>query len=135
MYTLHVASTPGRIFAFTSDLAKIRPGIDCILENMPPSLIIRAPLAFQLIKLLQTCLNFQRQSSRNCNIREKFICQTSGRVSKDGLVFREMNRLCLRSYCAVPRCFCEQFEALKTSTVGTRVVYEVNKRRVESLKW
>ena len=36
-----LASTPGRIFAFTSDLAKIRLGIDCILENMPPSLINR----------------------------------------------------------------------------------------------
>ena len=61
-----LASTPGRIFAFTSDLAKIRPGIDCMLENMPPSLINRAPevsLAFQLIKLFQTCLNFQRQWS------------------------------------------------------------------------
>ena len=38
----------------------------------------------------------ESQSSRNCNIREKFICQTSGRVSKDGLVFREMNRLCFK---------------------------------------
>ena len=28
-----LASTPGRIFAFTSDLAKIRPGIDCMLEK------------------------------------------------------------------------------------------------------
>ena len=57
-----VASTPGQIFAFTSDLAKIRPGIDCMLENVPPSLVNRAQevsLAFQLIKLLQTCLNFQ----------------------------------------------------------------------------
>ena len=36
-----VASTPGRIFAFTLDLAKIRPGIDCMLENMPLSLITR----------------------------------------------------------------------------------------------
>ena len=56
-----IASTPGRIFAFTSDLAKIRPGIDCMLENMLPSLINRAhevSLAFQLFKLLQTCLNF-----------------------------------------------------------------------------
>ena len=79
--------------------------------------------------------SFIKQSSRNCNIREKFICQTSECVSKDGLVFREMNRLCLRLYCAVPRYFWKQFEALKTSTVGTRVVYGVNKRRVESLKW
>ena len=50
-----LALTPGRIFAFTSDLAKIRPGIDCMLENMSPSLINTAPevsLAFQLIKLL-----------------------------------------------------------------------------------
>ena len=37
-----LASTPGRIFAFTSDLAKIRPGIDCMLENVPPSLVNRA---------------------------------------------------------------------------------------------
>ena len=47
-----VSSTPGRIFAFTSDLVKIRPGIDCVLENMPPSLTNRAhevSLAFQLI--------------------------------------------------------------------------------------
>ena len=61
-----LASTPGRIFTFTSDLAKIRPGIDCMLENMPLSLTNRAhevSLAFQLIKLLQTCLNFQRQWS------------------------------------------------------------------------
>ena len=61
-----LASTPGRLFAFTLDLAKIRPWIDCMFENMPPSLINRAhkvSLAFQLIKLLQTCLNFQRQQS------------------------------------------------------------------------
>ena len=38
---MYLASTPGRIFAFTSDLAKIRPGIDCMLGNMPPSLINR----------------------------------------------------------------------------------------------
>ena len=38
----YIASTPGRIFAFTSDLAKIRPGIDCMLENVPPSLVNRA---------------------------------------------------------------------------------------------
>ena len=53
-------------FAFTSDLAKIRPGIDCMLENMPPSLINRAhevSLALQLSKLLQTCLNFKRPGS------------------------------------------------------------------------
>ena len=46
-----LALTPGRIFAFTSDLAKIKPGIDCMLENMLPSLINRAhevSLAFQL---------------------------------------------------------------------------------------
>ena len=63
---LILASTPGRIFAFTSDLVKIRPGIDCMLENMLPSLINWAhevSLAFHLIKLLQTCLNFQRQWS------------------------------------------------------------------------
>ena len=72
-------------------------------------------------------LHWYTQSSCNCNIRKKIICQTNGRVSKDGFVFREMNRLCVRSYCAVPRCFCEQFEAPKTSTVGTRVAYEVNK--------
>ena len=38
-HVVMLASTPGRIFAFTSDLAKIRPGVDCMLENMPPSLI------------------------------------------------------------------------------------------------
>ena len=53
----------GYCIAFTSDLAKIRPGIDCMLENMPPSLINRAQEAFQLIKLPQTCLKFQRQLS------------------------------------------------------------------------
>ena len=50
---LILASTPGLIFAFTLDLAKIRPGIDCMLENMLPSLINRAhevSLAFHLIK-------------------------------------------------------------------------------------
>ena len=52
---LILASTPGRIFAFTSDLAKIRPRIDCMLENMPPSLINWADevsLAFHLINWL-----------------------------------------------------------------------------------
>ena len=66
LLTFTLASTQGRIFAFTSDLAKIRPGIDCMLENMPPSLINRAhevSLAFRLIRLFQTCLIFQRQRS------------------------------------------------------------------------
>ena len=54
-----LASTPGCIFAFTSDLVKIRPEIDCMLENMPPSLmnktlevVPRVSQALRLIKLL-----------------------------------------------------------------------------------
>ena len=55
----HIALTPGRIFAFTLDLVKIRPGIDCMLKNKPPSLMThtlevvpRVSQAVQLIKLL-----------------------------------------------------------------------------------
>ena len=39
MHVGTLASTPGQILAFTSNLAKIRPGIDCMLKNKPPSLI------------------------------------------------------------------------------------------------
>ena len=33
-----LASTPGPVFALTSELVKIRHRIDCMLENVQPSL-------------------------------------------------------------------------------------------------
>ena len=54
-----LALTPGQIFAFTLDIAKIRPGIVCMLENMPPSLVSKTrevspqvSQPFQLTELL-----------------------------------------------------------------------------------
>ena len=39
---MQVAFTPGQIYALTLDSAKIRPEIDCMFENMPPTRLIKS---------------------------------------------------------------------------------------------
>ena len=64
-----LALTPDQIFAFKSDLAKIRPGIDCMLENVLPSLTGKtpevSPRVFTNLSVYRAALNnhLQRQQS------------------------------------------------------------------------